>query len=396
MRGWDGGSVGLWDFEWVCGDWGMIYGETTVTLLFDAHLDLAWNALSFDRDLTESIDQINAREQLLTDSPARGNATVSLPEMRRGNVAVCLGTLIVHARPDLVSRQVQQRISLEYRSPESAYAVAHGQLAYYRLLEQAGHLRLLSTARDLASHWGGWVSSLADENEKKQPIGLILAMEGADAIVAPSQVEEWFQLGLRAVNLVHYGHNQYAGGTGETGPLTPLGVELLGQLQRWGIILDATHLSDASFFQALDLFGGAVLASHNNCRALVPGQRQFSDEQLRLLIDRRAVIGVALDNWMLIPKWQTGTTRRDQVTLDHVADQIDHICQLAGSHRQVAIGSDLDGGFGAEQSPSGLETIADLQKIGERLQQRGYEPEKIQDIFHGNWLRFFNQHLPAS
>jgi len=289
----------------------MNQADTTATLLFDAHLDLAWNALSFDRDLTDSIDQINARERLLTDSPSRGNATVSFSEMRRGNVAVCLGTMIAHARPDLLSAEAQQRTSLEYRSPEAASAIAQGQLAYYRLLERAGQLRLLSTASELTSHWDCWTSSFADGKDHALPIGLILA-------------------------------------------------------------------------------------SHNNCRALVPGQRQFTDQQLQLLIERGAVIGVAMDNWMLVADWQTGVSLRSQATLDHVANHIDHICQLAGSHRHVAIGSDLDGGYGAEQSPADLDTIADLQKIGERLQQRGYEPETIRDIFHGNWLRFFKTHLPDS
>lgn len=367
-----------------------------VTLLIDAHLDLAWNALSFDRDLTDSIDQINAREQHMTDSPSRGNATVSLAEMRRGRIAACLGTLIVHARPDIVPRAGHSRISLEYRSPEAAYACAQGQLAYYRLLERSGHLRLLSTAGDLTSHWDGWTNSDSGANDEDLPIGLILAMEGADAIVSPHQVEEWFRLGLRAVNLVHYGHNQYAAGTGETGPLTSLGVELLGELGRWGMILDVTHLSDVGFFQALDLFDGTVMASHNNCRALVPGQRQFSDEQLQLLIQRDAVIGVAMDSWMLVSGWQRGISPRSLATLDHVADQIDHVCQIAGNHRHVAIGSDLDGGYGTEQCPVGLDSIADLQKMEERLQQRGYTPKEIRDIFHGNWLRLFKQHLPDS
>ncbi|MGI9457305.1 MAG: dipeptidase [Aeoliella sp.] len=367
-----------------------------MTLLIDAHLDLAWNALSFDRDLTDSIDRINAREQHVTDSRSRGNATVSLAEMRRGEIAVCLGTLIAHARPDIVPSEGHQRISLEYRSAEAAYACAQGQLAYYRLLEQAGHLRLLSTAGDLTSHWNSWTSSASDANDEDLPIGLILAMEGADAIVTPSQVEEWFRLGLRSVNLVHYGHNQYAAGTGESGPLTSQGIELLGELERWGMILDVTHLSDAGFFQALDLFHGPVLASHNNCRSLVPGQRQFSDEQLQSLIQRGAVIGVAMDNWMLVSGWQSGISPRSQATLDNVADHIDHICQIAGDHRHVAIGSDLDGGYGTEQCPIGLGSIADLQKMDERLQQRGYTPEEVRDIFHRNWLQFFKRHLPDS
>ena len=201
-------------------------------------------------------------------------------------------------------------------------------------------------------------------------------MEGADPIVDVDQAAAWWDLGLRSVNLAHYGKSRYAVGTGGDGPLTPDGVQLLKEFERLGMILDATHLSDTSFFQALDTFGGPVLASHNNCRALVPDGRQFSDEQIRLLIDRGAVIGAALDAWMLAPGWVRGQTTRDVVGLDAVADHIDHVCQLAGNARHAAIGSDLDGGFGTEQVPAGLDRISDLQKLDAILAARGYPPSR--------------------
>jgi membrane dipeptidase len=220
-------------------------------------------------------------------------------------------------------------------------------------------------------------------------------MEGADPIVEPSQAVEWWNLGLRSVNLAHYGESRYAVGTGDDGPLTPEGVQLLKEFEQLGMILDATHLSDTSFFQALDVFGGPVLASHNNFRTLVAGGRQFSDEQVRLLIQRDAVIGAALDAWMLAPGWIKGQTTREVVRLDAVADHLDHLCQLAGDGRHAAIGSDLDGGFGTEQTPVGMDRITDLQSLAEILARRGYTDVEIDDIFHGNWLRFFSKHLPA-
>src|SRR4030095_13588785 len=128
-------------------------------------------------------------------------------------------------------------------------------------------------------------------------------------------------LGLRVVGPVHYGHNQYAFGTGESGRLNDLGIALLYEMERIGMILDATHLCDESFFHALDAFNGPVLASYQNCRSLVPGDRQFSDEQLRLLIDRDAVIGAAFDNWMIVPGWKTGETPPGEATLAKTADQ---------------------------------------------------------------------------
>jgi len=363
-------------------------------LIIDAHLDLAWNALSFDRDLTEPVDQINCRENGMTDSRGRGNATVGLPEMRDGRVAICLATLLAHSRPDLRPAGGHPRISLEYRSPSAAYAIARGQLAYYRLLEQQGHVTVLESVEDFGAHWSTWISE-SSPSSGEMPIGIIVAMEGADAIVEPSQAEEWYSLGLRVVGPVHYGHNQYACGTGESGPLTAAGVSLLHEFDRLGIILDVTHLSDPSFFHALDEYAGPILASHQNCRALVPGDRQFSDEQLKRLIERDAVIGSALDNWMLIPGWKAVQSQRTQVTLERVADQMDYICQLAGTCRNVAIGTDLDGGYGSEQCPADVETIADLQKLSQVLERRGYAAAAIDDIFHGNWQRFFKDHLPT-
>lgn len=365
-------------------------------LWIDTHLDLAWNALYFDRDLTEPVEQINARERGMADSRARGNATVALPEMRRGHLAICLATLIVHDRPDLRPTAGHKRISLEYRSPTAACAIAHGQLAYYRLLEQSGEMLMLRSAEEFTSHWNRCAAYPEQLVDGTTPIGFVVAMEGADGIISPAQVAEWFDLGLRVAGPVHYGHNQYAFGTGESGRLTAAGVELLREFRRLGIILDTTHLADESFFHALDVFDGPVLASHQNCRALVPGVRQFTDEQLRLLIERGGVIGAPFDNWMIVPDWKTVQTPRSDATLEKLANHIDHICQLAGSHKHVAIGTDLDGGYGSEQSPMEIDTIADVQKLAEVLGRRGYTPEAIDAVFHGNWLRFFKQHLPSA
>ena len=361
--------------------------------LIDGHLDLAWNALGWNRDITLELDDLNRLEAKLADHPARGRATTTLPEMRRGGVAVCQATLLSRAKT--VSRwdefaQGPPRSNLDWYTQEIASAVARGQLSYYELLERRGLLRRIRTRADLDDHWERWEADPA-----ATPLGFILAMEGADPIVEPSQAEEWWELGLRSANLAHYGASRYAVGTGEEGPLTAAGRDLLREFERLGIILDMTHLSDEGFFQAIDAFSGPVLASHNNCRALVPAQRQFSDEQIRLLIGRGAVIGVALDAWMLHPGWVRGETLGDVVPLEALVDHIDHLCQLAGNVHHVAIGSDLDGGFGTEQTPRGLDRISDLQKLDAMLAARGYPDEAISAVFHGNWLRFFREHLPA-
>jgi membrane dipeptidase len=103
------------------------------------------------------------------------------------------------------------------------------------------------------------------------------------------------------------------------------------------------------------------------------------------------VIGCALDAWMLSPNWIRGETTPEAtgLTLEAYVDQIDYICQLAGTARHAAIGTDLDGGYGIEQTPQDLDTIADLQRLPAMLRGRGYAETDIEAIFHGNWLRFF-------
>jgi len=346
-------------------------------LLIDGHLDLAMNALIWNRDLTLTVPEIRRQEQGMAQK-GRAMGTVSFPEMRAGEVGVSLATLIARiARKD--------NPLTGYSSPEIAHAMAQGQLAYYRILESQGQVRIIEDWRALSSHVEEW----QQPHRGKAPLGFVLAMEGADPIIKPDQLRSWWEDGLRVVSLSHYGVSTYAHGTGTKGGLTSLGQELLETMHSIGMILDVTHLSDQSFWEALDIFDGPIIASHNNCRALVPGDRQFSDEQIHALIDRDAVIGIALDAWMLYPGWVKGKTSNAVVSLEAVADQIDHVCKLAGNSRHAAIGSDLDGGYGKEQCPYDLDTITDLQKVPNLLRERGYCEEDIRQIMHGNWIRLF-------
>ena len=347
-------------------------------LLIDGHLDLAMNALNWDRDLDLEVYEIRRREAGMAEK-GRARGTTTLPELRKAEVAVCLATVIDRtARPNSpADGSACQAIS---------YAKAQGQLAYYRLLERQGKVRLLGDWPALAAHWDAWACGGAED-----PLGFILAMEGADPIVSPDQVSDWWDDGLRVVGPTHYGVSAYCHGTGTEGGLTDLGAPLLRAMDEVGMILDLTHMSEGSFWESLEVFQGPVLASHNNCRALVPGDRQFSDDQLRAMFQRDGVIGAALDAWMLRPGWVKGETTPEGLTLEAVADQIDHVCQLAGNASHAAIGSDLDGGYGTEQTPSDLDTIADLQRVLEILRTRGYAEADLQAIAHGNWLRLFEK-----
>ena len=353
-------------------------------IIFDAHLDLAWNAIDWNRDLRLPCSKIRQIEQDagMTDKGRCCN-TVSFPDLRQGKVCIFIATLL----PRLLRIGAMPAIQ-RYSSMAGAYGAAYGQLAYYRGLEQEGLFRRILDGPSLDKHVREWQK---DESSTSLPLGYILSMEGADPVLSPEQVEEWWQAGLRIIGPAHYGVSPYAHGTGTEGGLFPKGPALLKEMERVGMILDVTHLSDQCFDEALDIYGGPVLASHHNCRALVPDQRQLTDAQIKRLIERGAVIGTALDAWMMVPGWVRGKTRPEEagVKLEMMVDHIDHICQLAGNTRHAAIGTDLDGGFGREQSPYDLDTIADLRRVPELLRRRGYNDEAIAEILHGNWVRFF-------
>ena len=356
-------------------------------LIIDGHLDLAWNALAYDRDQTCAVDQLRQREREMAGSD-RGGASVSLTEMRKGGVAVCFVSLLARARPEAVFGRCPDRTDIDYANQSAAYAVAQGQLAYYQLLETQGHLRIIHDVDSLDVLWRCW----QEKEGGHHPIGVVLSMEGADPIAEPGQTRAWWDQRVRALSLAHYGPSAYAYGTPDLANahrgVTTRGRLLLEQTGNLGVMLDLTHASDASFFEAADLHSGPIFASHSNCRALVPGTRQLSDEQIKLIADRGGVIGCVLEVSMLDQDWKEDSSEHVQVGLEAVANHIDHICQLTGSVHHAAIGSDLDGGFGAPRRPYGLDTIADLAKLGPILSSRGYRDEEIKQIFHGNWLQF--------
>ncbi|MFD0765105.1 dipeptidase [Mucilaginibacter lutimaris] len=348
--------------------------------IIDAHLDLSMNALEWNRDLTRPVVEINQREEGMTDKPDRAKAVVSLPELRKGNIGLVVATQI--------GRYVAPDNHLPgWHSPQQAWAQTQGQLAWYKAMEAAGQMTQVTDLQSLNNHLAVWCDG--KENTDK-PIGYILSLEGADSIVDIGYLEGAYDSGLRALGPAHYGPGRYANGTDATGKMGQNGLNLLREMERLNIILDATHLCDDAFWQALDNFNGHVWASHNNCRALVNHNRQYSDEMIKALIDRGAVIGAALDAWMMVPGWVRGqsTPRQMNCNLEVMAHHIDHICQIAGNSLHVGMGTDLDGAFGREQCPYDLETISDMQKVPALLQKRGYTDADTDNMMHGNWLRF--------
>jgi len=348
-------------------------------LLFDAHLDMAWNALDYNRNLTLPVSEIRQFEKRFTDI-IPGENTVSWTELRRGRVGTIIATLLPRLHR-------QDKPLTFFQSREAAYAASCGQLAYYRAMIERGEIREIADRETLDKHVGEWEADPSGE----LPIGFILSMEGSWSVLSPSQIPQWYEAGLRILGPAHYGPDYYCHGTGSEGGLKKDGPQLLKEMDKVGMLLDVTHLSDRSFWEAIDVFGGLILASHHNCRSLVPGDRQLTDEQIKVLIQRGGVIGASLDCWMIKPGWKIGVSDPKTVSLEDVVNHTDHICQLAGNAKHCGIGSDLDGGFGKEQTPHDLDTIAELGKLAEILDRRGYTDEDIQDVMYRNWVDFFRR-----
>ncbi len=370
-------------------------------LIIDGDYPMAL-AVRFNRDLKLPIEEVRSARKIGQGRPGweDSGTMASLPEMRRGSVAAALVKVAVDIDyPDSPIRGGP-------RTREIAYATGMGQLAYYRVLEAQGEARILRTRHDMTAHMREW--SDADGHDEL-PVGFILGIEGTDPITWPDQVHEWYEGGVRVISLGHYGVSTYGHGTGTgmEGGLLPEGPALLREMDGLGMILDVTHTSDTTVRQSLEIFKGPILASHQNCRALVPGERQQPDDILKAVIDRGGVIGASMDTWMLTrdvqKDWSMSKpeSRRDfyprgAITLEDVVDHIDYVCQLAGNAQHAAIGGDTDGQGGREGAPADVDTVADYQKIAGILERRGYSDEDVAGIMHGNWQRFFETHLPET
>jgi membrane dipeptidase len=344
--------------------------------IVDGHEDIASNALHNDRDVRLSVQDIRASQASRpTNSPAASpgmeeQAMIGLPELRLGGVGLVFATIFTF-----------------HGEPETTTKAGLDQLFFYHdLARQDIGVRLIRSVSELDALARDWNAAPTPE---ERPVGLLILMENADPISKPTELYEWVNGGLRIVGPA-WRASRYAGGTGEPGPLTTLGRGLLAEMERLGVILDISHLAEQSFWEALDAFSGPVIASHANCRVFTPTDRHLSDEMLRALVARDAVIGTVLANRFLDPNWQPGVS----LTLDAVVRHIDHICQLAGDATHCALGSDFDGGFGVESTPDELDSVADLGKIASSLSAHGYAAADVEGIMGGNWLRLLRRSLP--
>jgi membrane dipeptidase len=343
-------------------------------LVVDAHEDLAYNALTLGRDPRKSAHATRAQEP---PQGADGIATVGLPDFLAGNVRIVFATIYVSPESSATS------VGKKYKTPEQAEALAQEQLAYYALMAADPRVSLITNRSDLARV----------VNSPEPRLGMALLMEGADPIVAPQDVGKWFDAGVRLIGPA-WSQTRYSGGTGKPGPLTELGKQLMREMSKHKLVLDTSHMAEESFFQALDLFSGPVIASHSNVRKFVPTDRQLSDEMIRALVKRDGVIGAVFYNQFLQYQWRQNGANKNAVTFATVIDHIKYICDLAGSARHCGIGTDFDGGFGAEATPKEIDTVADLQKFGDALADAGFADDDVRAMMGGNWLRILERALP--
>lgn len=362
-------------------------------LIIDSHQDLAWNMLTFGRDYTRSVSETR-RLEAGTNVPSRnGDCIIGWPEYQKGRVAAVFSTLF--ATPD---RKKEAGDIVVYKDYESAHRLYRDQVDVYRKLADShpDKFRIITSTRELDSvieHW-----STPGQDGASHPVGLIYLMEGADGIRSPRELSKWWDLGLRMIGLAWAG-TRYCGGTGEPGPLTDEGRQLISAMADYNFILDLSHMDEVAAYESLDRYEGAVMATHANCAALMRGSetnRHLSDDVIRRLIERDGVIGLIPLNTFLKVGWlRRNGSRREDVRLDALIAHIDHICQLAGNSHHAAIGSDFDGGFGLQSIPPELDSIADLQLIAKKLMERGYSETDAANVLGGNWLRFLRKNLPS-
>jgi len=355
-------------------------------LIVDGHEDIAWNMLTLNRDYTKSALATRRLEQATWIPQEVGSTLLGKSEWLLGKVCIIFASLF--ATP--LRRRLGDWDILSYASPTEAHASARRQLdAYHHLIDTDPLFRLVTNIADLDEVLGSWSTDL---NIEDRLIGFVPLMEGADGIQAPSQLEEWYERGLRIIGPA-WASTRYTGGTGEPGSLTPEGVALLNEMSIFNFILDVSHMAEQAFYESLDQFDRTIIASHSNPRKFLPTDRGLSDDMIRSLADRGGVVGVIPYNRFLIPGWRKSDQKPG---IQLVADVIDHICQLTGSSQHVAIGSDFDGLFGVEQVPHEIDTINDLQKVVSPLEAYNYSLEEIDNIMHTNWLRILRQALPPA
>ena len=322
-------------------------------MIVDGHLDIAWNAISAGRPFLSR--------------PAPGYV-VSRPTLTAAGVGLVFATL--YCAPTRAVRSMRTRFV--YETPHEAYLMATSQVNYYRSVG----LDLVLDRRRLSAYAGGW---------RKGRLAAVLLMEGADPIETPAQLGAWVERGVRIIGPA-WGGTRYSGGTGAPGGLTELGVQLLKAMRRQGVILDLSHMAQQAVEDAFAVWRGPIMASHSNARALVPGDRQVSDETVAEIARRGGVVGVSFYKGHL-----RGERDKAPADLEDVARHVVHHARAAGGPEHVALGTDLDGGFDARHAA--VDDLAKLKELPVRL-RRHFNKTQVDGIMGANWLDFLGRALP--
>jgi membrane dipeptidase len=360
-------------------------------LIVDSHEDIAYNILNFGRDYTRAAVETRRLESESgsTAPEHNGETLLGWPDYQRGHVAVVFSTLFVTP----LRRRVGDWDKQAYANTNEAHHLYRAQLdAYHKLADDhPDQFHLIASRAGLETVLTHW----ADSKAESHPVGLVPLMEGAEGVRTPSELDEWWEWGVRIIGPAWAG-TRFCGGTREPGPLTDDGRFLLKAMADIGFTLDLSHMDELSVRQSLDLYPGPIIASHANAAVLVPGysgNRLLGEDVIRGILERDGIIGVVPFCKFLNFEWKMGDSR-DSITLETLAAHIDHICQMAGDARHVGLGSDFDGGFGRSAVPAGVDTIADLQKLGLVLVAKGYNNEQVAAVLGKNWLRHLQTQLP--
>jgi membrane dipeptidase len=319
-------------------------------MIVDAHLDIAWNAISAGRGFL--------------GEPAPGYL-VSRSTLITSGVGLVFATL--YTAPARGGRAMRTRFV--YENAHEAHLMAVAEANYYR----SCGLQLIGDKAELKTYVDGW---------KKGRLAAVLLMEGADPIEDPSQLGAWTAMGVRIIGPA-WGGTRYSGGTGAPGGLTDLGIQLLKAMRRKRVILDLSHMADQAVADAFAMWRGPIMASHSNARALVPGDRQVTDETVAEIAHRGGIIGVSF--------YKDHLRSSGRATLYDVVKHIVHHARAAGGPEHVGIGTDVDGGFDSRYAP--FDDLAKLKELPARL-RRHFSRTQVEGVMGNNWIEFLGRSLP--
>lgn len=340
---------------------------------FDAHLDLAYLAEN-GRDMHTGLKDCRGRYQ---------PAAVTLPSLAQGRVTRCLGTVFTEATDPTNADSETGAFTYPFDDADAAYRAGMRQLLLYRTWHEAGLISRIPLRGQA-------------EEPSDAPLRLGVLVECADPITTPDELDQWVEMGVVAIGLAWWHQSRYAGGNGTDhhkpgNGLTDLGRSMVKRMDDLGVVHDLSHLSQRAVDDLLEATDKIVMASHSNCRAFMgdpdskPNQRHLSDDTIREIARRGGVIGLNLLGDFVTPDMKKG----ERAKISDCVRHIEHICEIAGSPNHVGLGSDMDGGFGADGLPEGINTPSDLTIITDALATGGWNDQDIHAFAHANWERFW-------